>query len=293
MANFPTQVPDQDVSAYEQWQLDQHVQDLDRERRDEQAQSQQDAAAQAQQTAAELRRFSPFDDVFRKYAGPLAGNDEFISILAAGTKAESGWNPNATGDNGHSIGIFQMHDQGAGAGLSRDQRADPDTASAHMVPRYVAAYQQAKAQNPNLGGPELASLVAAMAERPLGWDNPQSAARRGYASAYGDVMGGKAPPVAVPPAILNPNQTSSSDFLDYVQGLDQQRQAVQREAGANQFQDFVRELDQRRRQMLGDTSPRPGLGMDVGGDLFGGLASRMAPRQSGVMDPRGGWCPQV
>ena len=40
--------------------------------------------------------------------------------------AESGGNPNAVGDAGHSVGLFQLHDQGYGYGMG-DSRYDPET----------------------------------------------------------------------------------------------------------------------------------------------------------------------
>ncbi len=144
--------------------------------------------ADSQPDATAVPRFSPFDNVFRQYAGDLAENPEFIGIVAAGTRAESGWDTNnRTGDNGHSWGLFQINDLAHPGGAWRN---DPDAASAYMVPRYADAYRAAKAQYPNLQGAELASLVAAMAERPLGWDDPTSAARRGYATAYAQITGG-------------------------------------------------------------------------------------------------------
>lgn len=134
-------------------------------------------------------KFSPYDDVFARHAGDLADNPEFLSIVAAGTLAESSWNTNSTtGDGGHSWGLFQMHDGGAGAGMGQ-ARLDPDAASAVMVPRYAAAYKAAKAQNPNLTGPALAARVAQAAERSA--DESGSA----YAAAYRTIMGGKAPNV--------------------------------------------------------------------------------------------------
>lgn len=128
--------------------------------------------------------FSPFDQVFMAHG---ATNPELLAIIAAGSYAESKWDPNIVGDNGHSVGLFQMHDQGAGAGMG-DSRRDPNAASARMVPAYVNAYNQVKASNPNLSGAELASLVAAMAERPYDGMNPNSAARNGYRAAYNYVM---------------------------------------------------------------------------------------------------------
>jgi hypothetical protein len=38
---------------------------------------------------------------------------------------ESGGNPSASGDGGHSIGLFQLHDNGVGAGMG-DSRYDPE-----------------------------------------------------------------------------------------------------------------------------------------------------------------------
>lgn len=45
--------------------------------------------------------------------------------------AESGGRVDAVGDGGHSIGLFQMHDQGAGYGMSVAQRQDPDVQFKH------------------------------------------------------------------------------------------------------------------------------------------------------------------
>lgn len=134
--------------------------------------------------------FSPYDAVFGRYAGGLAGDPQFMATVAAGAFAESGFNPRAIGDSGHSVGLFQMHDRGAGAGLG-DSRYDPDVQAQHMLPRYAAAYQKYRA----LGyqGAQLAAWVAAEAERPLGWDNPNGAAHANYRRAYARVTAGQAP----------------------------------------------------------------------------------------------------
>lgn len=139
------------------------------------------------------RQYSPFDDAFRKHAGDLADDDEFIATVAAGTKAESGWRPDAVGDNGRSVGIFQMHEAGAGRGLSVSQRSDPDMASSIMVPKYAKFYQEGRAQG--LQGSDLASYVSAMAERPYGYNDPNSQARRNYKAAYEEIKGGIIPDI--------------------------------------------------------------------------------------------------
>ena len=53
-----------------------------------------------------------------------------LGVLSA-IDAESGGRVDAVGDAGHSIGLFQMHDQGAGAGMSIAMRENPDTQFRH------------------------------------------------------------------------------------------------------------------------------------------------------------------
>ena len=47
-------------------------------------------------------------------------------FLKAVMIGESGGNPDAVGDSGHSVGLFQLHDQGYGHGMG-DTRFDPET----------------------------------------------------------------------------------------------------------------------------------------------------------------------
>ncbi len=47
-------------------------------------------------------------------------------FLKAVMLSESGGRPDAVGDSGHSVGLFQLHDQGYGAGMG-DSRFDPET----------------------------------------------------------------------------------------------------------------------------------------------------------------------
>lgn len=46
-------------------------------------------------------------------------------FLKAVMLSESAGRPDAVGDNGHSVGLFQLHDQGYGAGMG-DSRFDPE-----------------------------------------------------------------------------------------------------------------------------------------------------------------------
>ncbi len=47
-------------------------------------------------------------------------------FLKAVMLSESGGRPDAVGDQGHSVGLFQLHDRGYGAGMG-DSRFDPET----------------------------------------------------------------------------------------------------------------------------------------------------------------------
>lgn len=59
-----------------------------------------------------------------RYANQVNLPPELIGAICY---QESGFNPEAIGDNGHSVGLMQLHDQGAGAGLTTAQRMDIET----------------------------------------------------------------------------------------------------------------------------------------------------------------------
>lgn len=58
-------------------------------------------------------------------------------LVAAVCQQESGFDPEAIGDAGHSVGLMQLHDQGAGHGLSVQERKDPAT-NLEVGSRYLA-----------------------------------------------------------------------------------------------------------------------------------------------------------
>jgi len=58
----------------------------------------------------------------------IKDTERFVEALASIIGYEDpSWDPAASGDNGHSIGLFQLHDQGEGAGMSVAQRSDAET----------------------------------------------------------------------------------------------------------------------------------------------------------------------
>ena len=115
---------------------------------------------------------------------------ELAMIMAAGALAESGWDTQRRGDDGHSVGLFQLHDQGLGAGLDAAQREDPDLQVHVMAPDYRHWYAHWRAAG--YTDAELAWRVCAWSERPQDYTNPDSAAARAYRAAWASVRAAQA-----------------------------------------------------------------------------------------------------
>lgn len=60
-------------------------------------------------------------------------------FLKAVMLSESGGNPNAVGDSGHSVGLFQLHDQGYGYQMG-DSRYDPEINAERAVKGLAEAW---------------------------------------------------------------------------------------------------------------------------------------------------------
>ena len=91
----------------------------------------------AQRTAASARAYQPHTPVSTTGTTDADQWDAMLNsvgakynvpplFLKAVMLSESGGNPNAIGDSGHSVGLFQLHDQGYGHGMG-DARFDPLT----------------------------------------------------------------------------------------------------------------------------------------------------------------------
>jgi|SRR5215471_2842943 len=105
-------------------------------------------------------------------------------LLVATAHQESGFDPGAVGDGGHSLGIFQENDRGRGAGLTRDQSFDPVGSTERAIREFNATYRPGMSRG----------QWAAAAQRP--------ADQRGYASAIDNWLG-QGP--AAPPALSDPD----------------------------------------------------------------------------------------
>jgi len=87
-----------------------------------------------------------------------AANGVPLPLALAVAYVESGFNPNASGDSGHSIGLYQLNDQGEGAEMTLAQKTDPLT-NANKALSEIGAMLSA---HPGLD----LGQIAAMAQRP-------------------------------------------------------------------------------------------------------------------------------
>jgi hypothetical protein len=114
------------------------------------------------------------------------------AAVATAIQAESGGRLDARGDYDaqaeryRSWGPFQMHDAGAGWGLTPEQRQAPAIAYARMVPEFRRWLHYWQAQG--YQGRELVLRTALWTERPYGYDTPDSAAWQHYRAAYDAVV---------------------------------------------------------------------------------------------------------
>jgi hypothetical protein len=91
---------------------------------------------------------------------------------------ESSLGKNAIGDNGHSVGLFQLNDRGAGKGMTTEARLDPRTNTETILNREVmadsgATFREAAAMNGSVA--DLAAIFTRDVERPA--DIPKEQAR--------------------------------------------------------------------------------------------------------------------
>lgn len=62
---------------------------------------------------------------------------EIIAGAIVNAKAESSLNPKAIGDGGNSVGLFQLHKNGGGKGMSVAERQDPEKNTLRIYKEYL------------------------------------------------------------------------------------------------------------------------------------------------------------
>lgn len=92
---------------------------------------------------------------------------EVAAAAIVNAYAESRLDPRAVGDRGRAVGLFQLHDKGAGAGLSVAQRQDPGTNIATLLQRERAALSKLVAEHAAGASPaKLVARFSTLVERP-------------------------------------------------------------------------------------------------------------------------------
>jgi cell wall-associated NlpC family hydrolase len=150
----------------------------------------------------------------------LKNDPEIMRIIAAGSHAESGWDVNRV-QNGYNMGsgkgargLFQFDMGGMGKPYLGNEQAllgeeGAKLQASQIVPKYVEAYRN-RAQSGLTDKAQVASWVAAQAERPQGYDDQNSTARRNYVTSYNTVNSSPGP-TAQP--------TGQGDWLQTAQGF--------------------------------------------------------------------------
>jgi len=107
------------------------------------------------------------DIIFEEFRN--AGFHRGVALAAvANAWAESGLNPNAVGDSGASIGLFQLHEAGVGSGMSAEARRDPRTNARTMANwgRREARFMEV-AENPSATLRDITYAFTVYLERPV------------------------------------------------------------------------------------------------------------------------------
>lgn len=132
-------------------------------------------------------------------------------VMAVGAYGESGWDTERVGDQGHSIGLFQLHDAGMGAGLSVATRENPRIQVQIMRPEYTRWYRHWESRG--YRGVELVWRTCCYAERPKDYTDPESFAARNYRDAYSYVVS-----VAGEVFAQDPPDIAASEYVFPVRG---------------------------------------------------------------------------
>ena len=114
------------------------------------------------------------------------------SVAAAAVvnaKAESELNPEAMGDSGHSVGLFQLHDRGGGHDMSVEERADARTNIRTILEREVLGKMGSTLRERAESGASVSEL-AAIFSRDIERPRDRNGAMRKRAQMAAQLFGG-------------------------------------------------------------------------------------------------------
>lgn len=140
------------------------------------------------------------------------GDIEFKKIMHAIALAESGGNPNAVGDNGQSIGLYQNRMKfGRGGNYSKEQLLDPEFNTKLAAQELVKYYDQAISKG--LTGRQATEYVSKYGQRPAPGNE------KAAGSKYGQIVSGFKNFVQAPGRMKSAGESydrvASKDYTDY------------------------------------------------------------------------------
>lgn len=100
-------------------------------------------------------------------------DDRAVKAAIVNAIRESGLNPLAIGDSGHSVGLFQLSDWGAGKGMTVAARQNPVTNIQTIIDRELKSSSvfgkafRAVASNPASSAEDVAAAFTVYVERPM------------------------------------------------------------------------------------------------------------------------------
>lgn len=142
------------------------------------------------------------DQAAEKY---IPGNEEFKRVLHAIVLAESNGDPDAEGDNGNSIGLFQNNMAGGrGAGYTIEQLKDP-IFNANLAAQDLARYFKDGIKR-GLRGKDLTAFVSRTGQRPAAGLEQNAAKNYGRKAGQGSVA------VNQPEQVLGVQQPKAKDI---------------------------------------------------------------------------------
>lgn len=120
--------------------------------------------------------------------------EEFINnLLSIISYEDPSFNPAQPGDNGHSIGLFQLHDAGRGAGMSVGERSDPainiTKAISYLGPIFADAERQGQAPEKALS--RMIAEGQIPADPALGLERALAAKREAERTSWGAYVAGQ------------------------------------------------------------------------------------------------------
>ena len=131
-----------------------------------------------------------------------------IQAAIVNAYAESGLNPRAIGDGGKSVGLFQLHERGGGAGMTTAQRQDPTLNARRIIEETARAssFRAIAASTDDV--PTLAAAFSTYVERPADKAGEEVRRRDLAARIFPTSWLSNAPAGATPSTTTPPRSTS-------------------------------------------------------------------------------------